>query len=83
MSQDIDEIEAQAQEYLMDFVGRGEWAARKGADIRAKAELMQRMDDPPEVYGTTDPDRLLAVASTLERLYTISKRGTAGVVIRD
>jgi len=80
---DINEIEAQDEQYLTDFVGRGEWAARKGADIRGKAELMQRLDDPPEVYGTTDPDHLLAVADTLDRLYDISKRGTAGLLIHD
>lgn len=80
---DIDDIETQAEQYITDILGKGDWAARKGADIRGKAELMQRLDDPPEVYGTTDPEHLLAVAAKLDRLADISQRGTAGILIHD
>lgn len=54
------------------------WSLRQSADLRAKAELMERLDEDISVYGTTDPDELYAVAEEIE---TISKMVNLNVSI--
>jgi len=80
---DINAIEEQVDQFIAQFIERSDWAARQGADIRGKAELMQRLDDPPEVYGTADPEHLLAVAEKLDRLYGLSRHGKSRTLMYD
>lgn len=42
------------------------WALRQSADLRAKAEMMEDVDEVVEVYGTDDPDELYEAADEIE-----------------
>jgi hypothetical protein len=59
---EIDEMLQRAGE-MQDAIKRLRLnAVRQEADLRAKAELLERIEGPMEVYGTTDPKELYEAA---------------------
>jgi hypothetical protein len=59
---EIDEMFQRAGE-MQDAIKRLRLnAVRQEADLRAKAELLERIEGPMEVYGTTDPKELYEAA---------------------
>lgn len=55
------QVSAQLRNFYM-------WSLKQSADLRAKAELMEEVDEEIEVYGETDPARVLEVARKLEEI---------------
>lgn len=65
---ELDEFSEKAETSRANIHATYVWSLRQAADLRAKAELMERIDDDIEVYGTTDPSEIRAVANELEEI---------------
>lgn len=63
---DVDEFRERAQQARGNIRDIKVWALRQSADVRAKAELMESVDEIVEVYGTDDPDELHEAADEIE-----------------
>jgi hypothetical protein len=65
---ELDQFREQAATSRSNIHATHVWALKQSADLRAKAELMRRIDEDIEVYGTADADEVEAVADEIEEL---------------